>query len=118
MQAIQDELLCLAKQVLADHAASKMSQTVVLRSKSGKLYACFAALEELPAVEEQLVSQLMGESDTAISHMAVMWENGQIDLPSHRLRNRLVMLDAENRNALLLLQGENSYAFRTLSTTL
>ena len=118
MQAIQDELLCLAKQVLADHAAQKMSQAIVLRSKSGKLYACFAALEELAAVEEQLVSQLMGESDTAISHMAVMWENGQVDVPSHRLRNRLVMLDAENRDTLILLRGEDGCTLRTLSTTL
>lgn len=117
-ESVAQELLCLARQVLSDHATSKTSQAIVLRSKSSKVYSYFAIWEELPAVEEQICSQLTKESDPAIIHMAVMWENGQIDLPSHRLRSRLIALDTRNRDTLILLRGEGGCTFRTLSTTL
>lgn len=117
-ETIAQELLCLAKQKLSQCAAAKMSQAIVLRGESGKLYSVFASLEDLPAGEDTICRQLSDASDTGITHMAVLWENGQVDLPSHRLRSRLVALDAKNRDALILLQGEMGPSFLPLHKTL
>ena len=118
LETIGQELLCLAKQKIAEYAAAKMSQAIVLRGESGKVHSFFAPLEDLPAAEDAICRQLSDASDTGITHMAVLWENGQLDLPSHRLRSRLVILDAKNRDALILLQGEKGPGFLPLHKTL
>ena len=118
LETIGQELLCLAKQKIAEYEAAKMSQAIVLRSESGKVHSFFAPLEDLPAAEDAICRQLSDASDTGITHMAVLWENGQLDLPSHRLRSRLVILDAKNRDALILLQGEKGRSFLPLHKTL
>lgn len=117
-EAIAQALLDLAKQKLAEQQAEKMSQAIVLRSENGKLYSFFAQLEDLPAAEDAICRKLSDASGTAITHMAALWENGQVDIPSHRLRSHLVALDEKNRDALILLQGENGYSFHPLHKTL
>ena len=52
-----------------------------------------------------------------ISALLCVWRNGQIDVPSMRVRQGLLRADAQNADALVYLQGENGIVTRLLAKT-
>lgn len=70
--------------------------------------------------ESRFVSMLMGKMDTRLEYLICLWntEDLTLEVPSWHLRTLLLGACPENRNTLLLLQGENHLNVRTLESVL
>ncbi len=70
--------------------------------------------------ESRFVSMLMGKKDTRLEYLICLWNTEDLMpvVPSWHLRTLLLGACPENRNTLLLLQGENHLNVRTLESIL
>ncbi len=104
------QMLKLAKDTLRLSRKNPMSQAIVILTQTGHYYAHAAALDTLPAAEDQIVERLRKKKDTAVQCVLVVWQNGGVDLPSYSLRQKLIALNESNRQAWLLLPSVRSIA--------
>ncbi len=70
--------------------------------------------------ESRFVSMLMGKKDTRLEYLICLWHADGLtpEAPSWHLRTLLLGACPENRNTLLLLQGESHLNVRTLESIL
>lgn len=66
----------------------------------------------------QVVAALTEAEDTHILQLIHVWKNHCLDIPSYSLRQALMALHPENKNARLMLAGENSFTILTVSETM
>ena len=88
----------------------------LLRSNNGNEY-CFPFMFDSGFVP-QVICTLTKANDTHIRYLIHVWKDHALDVPSHDLRRALISLHPENRNALLMLAGENGYAILPLEDTM
>ena len=86
-------------------------QILVIEGKTGDISSFPNDLSQ--AVEEHF---LAGKPE-AITAVLCIWKNGQIDVPSMRVRRGLLEADARNADALVYLQGEDGSVTRSLAKT-
>lgn len=118
MEKVFFRLCAIAKETLGKHPKTKMSQVVVLRTCGGNTHALFARWEEVFSVGDRIADILKAQEDTAVKYVVTMWENGCVDLPSYSLREKLILLDPQNRETLLFLQNGNLLHTRTMKSTM
>lgn len=68
--------------------------------------------------EEAFLSVLREQGETELRRLVCMWYDGALDVPSIRFRRSLLALCPKNKDAQLILQGENIYVLRTVAATM
>lgn len=114
-------LLKLAKEAVNSMAADGMWQAVVCQTTAGNTHVFFMNYDDQATqatCEEKILNTFVTQKDTAIAFLVAMWRDQWIDLPSYDLRRKLIDLDGSNREALLVLQGENCLVVRTIGSTM
>lgn len=111
-------LLALAKNAFDRFDAGEMSQAVAIQTTAGNMHVFMMSFDDQTASEEKILNTLVTQKDTAIAFLVAMWGNHWIDLPSYSLRQKLIDIDESNREALLVLQGENCLVVRTVGSTM
>ena len=76
------------------------SQVLVTKTESGAI-SVFA--NDLSAAAEE---RFLASQEEALSAILCVWANGQIDVPSIRLRKTLIESNPKNADAVIYLQGE------------
>ena len=96
----------------------------VLRTAQGNEYRFPLSMQEpfeknLAVHAQQAVDTLAQNNDTHVLYLLQVWKKGHcLDLPPHGLREVLSELHPDNRNALLLLQGEGTFIVKTVAAPL
>ena len=117
----------LLRQMYHSAAESEMPDAdgvTILRTTQGNEYRFFLSMREpfetnLANQAQQTVNTLTQRSDTHVLYLLHIWKNGCcLDLPPHTLRKALTELHPENQNALLMLQGETGFIFKSMVSTL
>ena len=78
---------------------------------------CFPVKLESDFVSPMLKT-LEAAGDTRVLYLVHMWKNHWLDMPAYDLRKGLVTLCPENRDAQLMLIGENGFVIRTIEETM
>lgn len=110
-----NKLYALAKEAQAQTAAPKMTQALAMQLHGG---AAFCILAQFDQMEALVAQRLEDEQQTVVTHMLCMWENGQLDVPSMKLRTMLLERAEENGKTMLLLSGEDGMVERCLASTM
>lgn len=98
MDKIACELLEMGETLLRNHRESQ--QVIVLRTAKGDTYSCFEGTDQ----EDALLNILRENNDTLISAMVSIWHNGNLDIPSLRLRKAVLNLNPRNAEAQIIVQ--------------
>jgi hypothetical protein len=105
-----EHMLSVADSVLRDNHKNA-SQVLVTKTENGKISAF---VNDLSETEE--INFLSAQRETLVSLLCV-WPNGQIDLPSIRIRKGLVNINPNNADAIVYLQGKE-IGIKRLSQTI
>lgn len=111
-------LLKLAEETVNSVTADGTWQAVACQTTAGNTYAFLINLDDQAACEEKILNTFVTQKDTVIAFWVTMWRDRWIDLPSYSLRQKLIDLHGSNREALLVLQGENCLAVHTIGSTM
>ena len=103
-----------AIRAIAD-APDAMGVTLV-RTKKGNCYQF--PFSPAPDFVPRAVRTLTESEDPHIRYLIHVWKDHTLDVPAYSLRRALMELHPENRNALLMLAGENGYAILPLEDTM
>ena len=106
------ELLEIAKRAFMDEKALKASQVTVLWTSNHRFYT---AIDDLSGA---ICEELELKKDTRILKLITVWKNGQLDLPSYQLRQALIQLNENNKDADIILQGMDGYIIKKISQTM
>ncbi len=87
-------------------------QVSVLRTEKNQVY-CLALPDAVNAQKEleSFFGMLREKNDCRVSHVVAMWNSGTVEIPSFAFRKGLLLLDAGNRETLILLP---SLLYKTL----
>ena len=91
-------------------------QTVVVRTKSNRIFSFACKMDELSETEDTFVQRLVEANATEIKHVVCMWYEFGIDQPSMHFRKRLLEISAKNGDAQVLLQGADDFHLRTINS--
>ena len=111
-----DEMVKLAETALQKAAIGKYTQAIVWQGIDGR-YASFVLKNACSAdgIEEAaLVNVLTAQTDGRISHLLCMWQTGSIDLPSRRLRKKLIDLHPDNATATVFVLTGGGYGAKRM----
>lgn len=107
-------LLDEAKRLL--QAEPPAEQVIVVKTAKGSV--CHLLNRSIRAGdttdEDAFFTMLSDRGETAIQAVLCMWSDRSIDLPSNHFRRRLAELCPDNKNAVVLLQGENDFIMKRL----
>lgn len=115
MEATFNQMISFAQEVLADRPQTANLQAVVLKTSLGNTHTILSAD---PQSEQQALQQMVVQADTQVLYLVTMWQGGCLDVPAYALREKLLALNKENENALLVLQGEGHLGVRTVGSTM
>ncbi len=87
-------------------------QVIVLLTENNTIYVAENDVDGL------ICEKLKSDNNTKVVKMLTMWKNGQIDLPSIKFRKALVLLNENNNDTEILLQGKDDFIIKKLSSTL
>ncbi len=106
----------LFKHIKADKLSDKNTQTIVVKSLKGNIYKF---INNITSKDDELefLNLLVSKNDTKISEIVCAWSSGEIDLPSFAFRKSLCELDANNKDAKIILKNLNGYNCRKISET-
>lgn len=88
----------------------------IVRTAKGKEYRFPLSLDK-PFVP-QVTATLTEAEDTHILYLIHVWKNHWLDVPSYGLRQALMALHPENKNAHLMLIGEKNFVIRSMEATM
>lgn len=111
-----ENLLSLARAEIAQWNGRPLEQVLVVQTGSGKIHRFSTTMEDYVQMEQAVLRQLA--DDPLISCMVAMWKNGDIDLPSMSLREKLVELEPGNADAVMPVLGDEGLSLMTLGRTL
>lgn len=84
-------------------------QCLVLSAADGKMTVCSGAADSVDALKSQELSDIERSAeryrDCAIRKIVCMWEGETVDAPSSDFMKNLCEVNAENRNAVVLLSA-------------
>lgn len=87
-------------------------QVNVVRTEKGNVYSVALPDAINPQKElEGFFGMLRETNDCRVSHVVAMWNSGTVEIPSFAFRKGLLLLDAGNRETLILLP---SLLYKTL----
>lgn len=69
------------------------------------------------ACADKVLEQLTDSRDTEVKMIVCLWDGGPLDISSYYFRKKLCDLNENNKNAEMLLEGENEYHIRTVEQT-
>ena len=107
----------------ATKETSDADGVTVLRTAQGNEYRFPLSMQEpfeknLADHAQQAVDTLTQNNDTHVLYLLHVWKKGHcLDLPPHGLRKALTELHPENQNALLILQGEETWIVKMVAST-
>ena len=105
-----DQLMAAAQEAL--RGAPDAAQVLAIQSQDGRI-SVFP--NDLSAEKEE---GLLSAQAGPIAALLCVWANGQLDVPSFRVRKGLLQADPGNEKALVFLQGEAGVCPKPLSQTL
>jgi len=108
MQVAQNALVNLPK-----------SSVIVLRTAKNNIYHCVItnAYSNHEEEEKAFLDNLRQNDDLEVSQMVCMWRDGSLDISSFTFRDMLCQLHENNKNAEMILTGENCYHKKTIAET-
>ena len=111
-----DEMVKLAEDALQKAPNSAHTQAIVWRGLDGSFGAWRIENACSPDEKEEsaLIQALTAQTNGRISHLLCMWQDGSIDLPSHRLRKKLTELHPDNAVANVFVLTGGGYQARVL----
>ncbi len=98
-----DQMMRVADSVLGENHKNA-SQVLVTKTEDGHISSFINDLSE-----NEEIKFLSAQKETLVALLCV-WTNGQIDLPSIRIRKKLMQINPKNADTVIYLQGEK---FRT-----
>ncbi len=109
-----------AVRLLSDAKIGQYTQAIVLRSAEGNEYFTVIenALSEEKAAETALLQELKCADDTEICYALCMWQDNNIDIPSHAFRRLLCALNPKNSDAILFVNSEQGISGAKISSTM
>ncbi len=106
------ELFNIAKRAISEDGALMASQVTVLWTSNHRFYT---AMDDWSGA---ICEELKIKNDTHILKILTVWKNGQLDLPSYQLRQALIQLNENNKDADIILQGMDGYIIKKISQTM
>ncbi len=106
----------LFEHIKTDESNDKNTQTIVVKSLKGNIYKF---INNITSKDDELefLNFLVSKNDTQISGIICAWSSGEIDLPSFAFRKSLCELNANNKDAKIILKNLNGYNCRKISET-
>lgn len=102
--------------VSAISEAADADGVVILRTKHDREFRFPFHLTDSPAIWSQNIADtLVREDDMNVLYLIYIWKNHWLDVPAADLRKKLLSLHPDNKNARVLLIGEESFVIKTLS---
>lgn len=98
-----DRLLTEAGATLSRNPAAEVAVAVI--TKKGNCYCLPMNCEDYTSNENTFLDMLIQRDDTAISYITAMFPGGKLDVPYYSLAAKLVALNQQNRDTLMLMQG-------------
>ena len=98
-----DQLLTEARATLARNPTAEASVAVI--TKKGNCYCLAVDGVDNAAREDAFLDTLIRAADTAVSYLAAMFPGEKLDVPYYSLVVKLVVLNQQNKDALMLMQG-------------
>ena len=116
----QDEIVLYQMYVFAGTSAIEEAPDAegitIVRTAKGREYR-FPLTMDKPFVPEAIAT-LTEAADHHILYLIHVWKNHCLDVPSYGLRQALMALHPENKDACLMLAGENGFTILTLGETM
>lgn len=109
------KLLSCAEKVLQNCPKAEITFVTAVKTGQGQIYT---AVSTASLSDEQILQAMTQQQDTKAEYLLTIWKVGCLDIPSLGLREKLIALNEENADALLLLQGEGGYVVRTIGSTM
>ena len=111
-----DEMVKLAEDTLQKAPNGAHTQAIVWKGLDGRFGAWRIENACSPDEKEEsaLIQALTAQSEGRFSHLLCMWQDGSIDLPSHRLRKKLTDLHPDNAVANVFVLTGGGYQIRKL----
>lgn len=94
------------RQVSAEKDAQ---QVIAVKTAKGNVYHFPNHCVGEPSEEDTFLEMLLEQGDAEIQYILCMWHNYQLDVPSLHFRRRLVEICPRNKDAVVLLLGENAF---------
>ncbi len=110
----------IAKADLRKVTPEQYTQAVAFETASGNVYHAVIvnALTEEHLDEKALLEQMKAQNDTQIVKIVCLWEGEQLDMPSYAFKMLICEMDAQNKDAQMLLLGKNCLIKKTIFQTL
>ncbi len=86
----------------------------LLKTDSGKEYRYQFGMDDISDVRNGLVHS----GDPRVLYLIHVWRDHTLDVPPYDLRSVLLEVLPENRDALMLLTGKESFIVRSLGSTM
>ena len=117
---IFEKMMGTARDVLHNAERGENTQALVLLSAKGTEYAVLVknALSEDISDEKALIERLTLANDTEIKQILCVWQNGSIDLPSHRFRSMLCEANSKNAACKIFVLTKNGTSVVKLEKTI
>lgn len=110
-------LVAEAKNEVRQHPDAE--QVVVVRTAKNRIRRfIFQSMEEVLQDDNAFVHQLVEQDDVQIKHIVCMWNNYGVEVPSIGLRKSLLEVSEKNEDALMILQRDYDFVFRTIKSTM
>lgn len=109
-------LLDLAEQLIQTDPTAR--QVIVVKTAGGDLRHFLSHSAGDTSEEDAFLEALRETGDAELRLCLCMWHNGQIDVPSHHFRRRLLELSPQNAQTCIPLQGEGSVSMKTVASTM
>lgn len=84
-------------------------QVIAVKTAKGNVYHFPNHCVGEPSEEDAFLEMLLEQGDAEIQYILCMWHNYQLDVPSLHFRRRLVEICPRNKDAVVLLLGENVF---------
>ncbi len=110
------DLIQVAQNALVDLPKSGV---IVLRTAKNNIYHCVITngCSNYENEEKAFLDNLRQNDDLEVSQMVWMWHDGTLDISSFVFRDMLCKLHENNKNAEMILTGENCYHKKTIAET-
>ena len=117
--ALPNEMKEQGAAALAEIQRLPNAQVIVLHTEGGR-YSVLTIRDVFADESEEekaFWNALEQSNDNVISHLLCSWQNGDLDLPSHRVRTQLCRINEANRKAAILVPTQDGISALRLGVT-
>lgn len=118
-----DHMVETAKSVMNKYKATNHSQVIVVITAKGNMYHTLVAdatvnkFIKVGIEESALLDILKANHEEEIKSIICMWPDESIEMPSYVLRKKICAMHPNNKNAEMILSGENCFIKKTIAET-